>query len=172
MNWHTQWKAITLITAKSNGSPDSSACKGTCCPAMARGVLRASFDSLRHRYLYLTISKLCYNYCFLKKHNKVIIIPSKKRMAVASPDFSVSLGIYSDFLTTQLTYPISITNLLLIPLSSLLVSIDWDSELSSSNLTLACLPVPISEQHQQVGSRPVDLSLEWLLILHPLCNHC
>ena len=93
-------------------------------------------------------------------------------MAVASPDFSVSLGIYSDFLTTQLTYPISITNLLLIPLSSLLVSIDWDSELSSPNLTLACLPVPISEQHQQVGSRPVDLSLEWLLILHPLCNHC
>ena len=96
-------------------------------------------------YLYLTISKFCYNYCFLKKHNKVIIIPSKKGWLQPHQTFLFLQEFILIFLPHSSLTPVSITNLLLIPLSSPLVSLDWDKELSSPNLTLACLPVSISE---------------------------
>lgn len=79
--------------------------------------------AMYHTVLYITISKFCYNYYFIKKHNKVIMIPSKKGWLVASLNFSASVGTYSSWPHSSLT-PACITNLLLSLLSSLLVPVD------------------------------------------------
>lgn len=116
-------------------------------------------------YTILTISKSCYNYCFPRKYNKIIIIPSKKdgcgltKTFLLPWRFTWTFWPHSSHLPLHiLKYPIpgSFSNLF---------------QQAAPNVTLANLPASISAQLSLVASRPVDLSLEWLPMLHPPYDH-